>query len=388
MSGPSDRFGRLRGNGAGDASRGRMAHQDSGRAGGHDMAHRAKAGAGLSHGFGQAGAAGSAGFGADDAAETAKLNRRHQAIAKVNARAEERGGIRIGFGGPERVRGSRGGLPFGASHMKEIAAVLTMVVVAGVLSAGLPGASAAVPGASPSPIVIVADASPTDVVATEVPSEEPTPAESPTVQPTEVPSATTVATVAPTKAPTKPTTPKVYKFVALGDSLTAWPSGGAWPARLDAEDAHLTLLHNSGVPGDTTAMMLARFDRDVLAYKPSVLFIMGGTNDLGHNIPIATTVANLRAIIVKAKKAGIGVFMMRVPPTAWLGEKDAIDYLNEQIFQMAYSFKVITIDTHGPLSTSTGVIANKYTTDGVHFTALGAQTLANTVYYRIKGYGY
>jgi lysophospholipase L1-like esterase len=363
-----------------------MAHQHPGRTGGHDMAHRAKVGPGSKHGLGLDAAA--TGFGAQDAAEAVKINRRHETIARVNARAEERGGIRIGFGGPEKVRGSRGGLPFGVSHMKEIAAVLTMVVVAGALSAGLPGASAAVPGASPSPIVIVADATATEVAAIQSPTEEPSPTESPTEEPSPTAEESAVATVAPTKAPTKPATPKVYKFVALGDSLTAWPSGGAWPARLDTEDTHLTLLHNSGVPGDTTAMMLARFDRDVLAYHPQVLFIMGGTNDLGHGIPVSTTIANLRAIVSKAKKAGIGVFMLRVPPTSWQGDKDAIDYLNEQIFQMAYAFKVITIDTHTPLSTSTGVIASKYTTDGVHFTALGAQTLANTIYYRIKGYGY
>jgi lysophospholipase L1-like esterase len=385
MSDPSDRFGRLRGDRAGDASHGRMAHQGFGRSGGHDMAHRIGSGAGV-HGLGHDEAAASAGFGAQDAAEAARLNRRHETIARVNARAEERGGIRIGFGGPERTRGSRGGLPFGVSHMKEIAAVLTMVVVAGALSAGLPGASAAGPGASPSPIVIVADATRTDIAPSESPTDEPTPADSPTVEPTDAPSP--VASATPTKAPVKPATATVFTYVTLGDSLTAWPSGGAWPARLDSEDKHLTLLHNSGVPGDTTAMMLARFDRDVLAYHPSLLFIMGGTNDLGHNIPVATTVANLRAIVVKAKKAGIGVFMLRVPPTAWLSGKDAIDYLNDQIFQMAYSLKVITIDTHAPLSTSTGVLASKFTTDGVHFTALGAQTLANSVYNRIKGYGY
>jgi lysophospholipase L1-like esterase len=226
------------------------------------------------------------------------------------------------------------------------------------------------------------------VTATEAPTEEPSPTESPTEEPSPTATASAVVTAKPTKTPTKPATPKVYKYVALGDSLTAWPSDGAWPARLDSVDSRLTLLRNSGVPGDTTAMMLARFDRDVLAYHPQLLFIMGGTNDLGHGIPVATTVANLRAIVSKAKKAGIGVFMLRVPPTSWQGDKDAIDYLNEQIFQMAYTFKVITIDTHAPLSTSTGVIASKYTTDGVHFTALGAQTLANTVYYRIRGYGY
>ena len=36
---------------------------------------------------------------------------------------------------------------------------------------------------------------------------------------------------------------------------------------------------NTGVGGDTTAMMLARFDRDVLAYRPDAVIVTAGGND-------------------------------------------------------------------------------------------------------------
>ena len=332
----------------------------------------------------------SAEFGSGDAAEVARLNLRSQTIAKVNARAATRGGFAVegrGHGRSIRAAGTRGGLQFGGSHAREMAAVLAMVVVAGVLSASLPGVSAAPPGAaSPSAALMSYGVAAATVVASGSPAASPTMAPSPTdsASPTPGPTDTPV----PTKAPAKAATNKVYTFVALGDSLTAWPSGSPWPTRLDALDPHLTLLHNAGVPGDTTAMMLARVKRDVLAYHPQILFVMGGTNDLGHNIPIATTIANLRQIIVAAKAAGIGVFMLKIPPTSYRGEATTIDTLNTQIAQMAYTYKVITIDIHTPLSSSTGVYASKYTVDGVHFTALGAQTVTNTIYYRIKQYGY
>jgi lysophospholipase L1-like esterase len=330
-----------------------------------------------------------AAFGSEQAAEIARLDRRHRAIAKVNARAEQRGGMRFEAGKSGialRGRGSRAGLPFGVSHMREIAAVMAMIVVAGALSAGLPGVSAAVPGSSPTAAVTMAKLADTTIPPGAAPTDSPTPEPSPPDLPTAAPNP--APPKAPTKAPTKPAVARVYKFVALGDSLTAWPAGSSWPTRLDAVDAHLTLVHNAGVPGDTTAMMLARMDRDVIAYHPDVVFVMGGTNDLGHDISMATTIQNLRAIIVKAKAAGIGVFMLRVPPISWLGQAAAIDALNAQIFQLAYSYKVVTIDVHTPLTNSAGAIQSRYTIDGIHFTALGAQTVANTVYNRIKGSGY
>jgi lysophospholipase L1-like esterase len=40
------------------------------------------------------------------------------------------------------------------------------------------------------------------------------------------------------------------------------------------------------------------------------------------------------------------------------------------------------------LSTSDGIYVGKYTVDGVHFSALGAQTVANTVQARVKRYGW
>jgi lysophospholipase L1-like esterase len=82
-----------------------------------------------------------------------------------------------------------------------------------------------------------------------------------------------------------------YNFVAIGDSLTAqWSTIPVpWPSRLTTNDPKLHLISNAGVPGDTTAKvsghsttgMLNRFASDVLNKSPDLVFIMGGTNDLG-----------------------------------------------------------------------------------------------------------
>lgn len=171
--------------------------------------------------------------------------------------------------------------------------------------------------------------------------------------------------------------------MALGDSLTAWPST-PWPTRLDAEDSGIKLVKNAGVPGNTTAQMRARLSSDVYAYDPDVLFVLGGTNDLGLGVSESATIANLRAILVGAKSHKIAVILLLVPPDSYTSMAPEIDSLNAAIVTLARSQHVTYVDIHTPLTNSNGVYYSKYTSDGLHFSDLGAQTVANTVRARIK----
>lgn len=101
-------------------------------------------------------------------------------------------------------------------------------------------------------------------------------------------------------------TMQIKKLVTLGDSLTEGYN-------IDKLKRWTKLLHqkhnleiiNSGISGDTTTGMLSRFSEDVLAHKPSHLFIMGGTNDLWLNLSISQVIANIHAMTRQAKFHGI-----------------------------------------------------------------------------------
>ncbi|HPF44401.1 MAG TPA: SGNH/GDSL hydrolase family protein [Syntrophomonadaceae bacterium] len=70
-------------------------------------------------------------------------------------------------------------------------------------------------------------------------------------------------------------------IVCLGDSITyGFPYGPAtsWAARL-SENIEARVI-NKGINGNTTSDMLARFERDVIKYKPTHLILMGGINDV------------------------------------------------------------------------------------------------------------
>jgi len=132
--------------------------------------------------------------------------------------------------------------------------------------------------------------------------------------------------------------------------------------------------------------MLARFSKDVTHYKPQVLFVLGGTNDLGHGVPQATIIANLRSIILTARAQKIRVFMMTVPPQT--KPSSAITSLNRAIIHLANSYQIVVVDIYTVLATTSGAYQSKYTSDGLHFNDLGAQTVANAVYSRVRRLGY
>jgi lysophospholipase L1-like esterase len=269
-------------------------------------------------------------------------------------------------------------------HRREVAVVLFLLLLASAVSWTLPQLTASSPKATSN--LLAAD-----------PSSDPP---GNTFAYGTVPGGTIVGTInpanpTPTKAartakPTvKPYTGKRYTFVALGDSLTAWPSGYPWPNRLDASDVRLTMVNNAGIPGNVTAQMLARLSRDVFDYHPDVVFVMGGTNDIAQGYSTAQTIANLRSIIVDCQKRKIRVFLLTIPPDGYTGMAGKINALNNAIIHLANSYKVVYVDVHAALVGSNGTYKAGYgLPDLVHLTNLGSQVLANTVYYRVRRVGY
>jgi hypothetical protein len=127
----------------------------------------------------------------------------------------------------------------GGPRRREMAIILSLLLVASVLSAAgfKAGGGTGAPG-SDSPFAVARLSASNGPTSAAVPTLTPDPAllalqySVPMApDPTPVPTATPVPTPAPTSAPKKPAAPpRVYTFVALGDSLTAWPAD-PWPSR-------------------------------------------------------------------------------------------------------------------------------------------------------------
>jgi lysophospholipase L1-like esterase len=105
--------------------------------------------------------------------------------------------------------------------------------------------------------------------------------------------------------------PGDQRVVFLGDQITElWGTGGA---RFFPGKPYL----NRGITGQTTPQMLVRFRQDVIALKPRVVVILGGTNDLTGVLGPGTegTIGdNITSMTELAKANGIRVVLASVTP--------------------------------------------------------------------------
>ena len=179
-------------------------------------------------------------------------------------------------------------------------------------------------------------------------------------------------------------------IAALGDSITH--GGGAItlpPSYLlyDWETYCTVPVKNLGHSGDTTADLVARFDRDVLPFAPRVLLIMGGVNDYRSGIYGAESVRNLAVLRDKCRAHGITPIFLTAtpirpalmtarmdimrPPSDWWAHRD---YINEWVMQQEYSIDVSTV-----LSDAGGQLEPAYTTDGLHPDFMGKKYIGQMV---------
>jgi lysophospholipase L1-like esterase len=186
--------------------------------------------------------------------------------------------------------------------------------------------------------------------------------------------------------------PKPRSFVVLGDSLSVWAFApgrtktsktGAWPGLLAAEDSDIWLVHNAAVPGNTTAQMLGRLRKDVLAYHPDILFVMGGTNDVGYGLSGSITVTNIRRIVETAKSQGIEVILLTIPPNNDIPCRSVpkLRKTNSALKALGIAEGIEVIDVYAALATPSGRLPAAYAAaDHLHLTLRGEAVVAATVY--------
>jgi lipolytic enzyme len=179
-------------------------------------------------------------------------------------------------------------------------------------------------------------------------------------------------------------------IAAIGDSITHGGGAITLPPSYTLYDweTYCTVpVKNLGHSGDTTADMLARFDRDVLPFAPRVLIIMGGVNDYRSGVYGAQTVRNLAALGEKCRAHGITPIFLTVTPIrpAWMTKRMTImtppsdwmdhrDYINDWVRQQEFS-----VDVSSMLADANGELEAAYTTDGLHPDYMGKKHIGQTV---------
>ncbi len=103
-------------------------------------------------------------------------------------------------------------------------------------------------------------------------------------------------------------------FLAFGDSIT-YGTGAtrqqSYPAALEQLSGHRVI--NAGIPGEVTAQGKQRLPGLLDKYKPGLLILCHGGNDLLRRFNGAATKANLAAMIESANQRNIAVLLIGVP---------------------------------------------------------------------------
>lgn len=117
--------------------------------------------------------------------------------------------------------------------------------------------------------------------------------------------------------PRLPLLPPDAVILAFGDSLTFGTGADkeqSYPAVL-ARLTGLTVI-NAGIPGEVTAQGVKRLPALLDRYKPQLLLLCHGGNDLLRKTGTSTTRANLESMILEAEQRNIPTMLIGVPQPA------------------------------------------------------------------------
>lgn len=174
----------------------------------------------------------------------------------------------------------------------------------------------------------------------------------------------------------------------LGDSwahMAIWRSGG-----------RCRFLANTGIAGNTSAQMLARWQGDVLAYRPDVVLLMIGTNDIvsgGTTTQLATLMNNIEKMVLQAQAQGVLVVLCTPPArdNAKPETRRAIPYY----YRLAEAYDLPLVDMFAvTVDPAAGGYKSGYSSDGTHpitvgqaaMGAVAGAVLANLAAYQPRPY--
>jgi lysophospholipase L1-like esterase len=140
---------------------------------------------------------------------------------------------------------------------------------------------------------------------------------------------------------------------------------------------------NEGRGGEITTDGLLRLRPLLLQFRPEVLLLMEGTNDLLDGARGAdTAILNLRQMIGIAKSQNVQVALATVPPQRPNGFRNRgavaalIPSFNDRIRALAASEGVVLVDVHAAMRDNLNLIG----VDDLHPTVLGFSVIADTFY--------
>ncbi len=183
-------------------------------------------------------------------------------------------------------------------------------------------------------------------------------------------------------------------IVCHGDSLTEGSDlnpNYTWP-RLVENQVNVKVI-NSGIGGDTSGGLLARFYPEVVRHKPDMVLIVGGTNDLWWDLDINLIQANIFAMTCQAEYHNIVPVVglplplcmenirhqkMMAPIGGWENCIQKLARLVEALASSAAESDITSLDFYNLFLDTNGAVQGKYfLEDGLHPNRDGHRLMAS-----------
>lgn len=173
--------------------------------------------------------------------------------------------------------------------------------------------------------------------------------------------------------------------VFLGDSITA-----GFPVEEFFKEHYVI---NRGINGDTISGLLGRLEKGLFALKPSKIFILIGTNDLGEG-QIPDQILSQYDVLLKKISEGLPettIYVEAVLPThpkiKALGAKlmvknrpnSDIRQINKALPAICEKYSCTFIDTVPGMSDDSGKLKLEFTQEGLHLTTDGYRALTSVI---------
>ena len=199
----------------------------------------------------------------------------------------------------------------------------------------------------------------------------------------------------------------VLRICFVGDSITVGsgdPGFLGWPGRLsvaETERGHDVTLYNMGVRGDTSEMVLPRWQSECQVRLPDHvngrLVLSFGLNDtaeesgVGIRVPLAASLTNARAIIDQARRWLPTLMVGPIPVIeamqpyvfpngiAYHYTNDRVGELNDKLGRLCAEREVPYLSIFDTLVADAAWNRSQRDCDGVHATGDGYQLIADMV---------
>lgn len=187
----------------------------------------------------------------------------------------------------------------------------------------------------------------------------------------------------PASVPTATAATSPERIVCLGDSITDGQTYALLVEQALREAGRpVPKFYPAGIGGDTSAGMRARLERDVLVFKPTLVTVSCGVNDMGGGMSLADYEANVVAIIERLQRERVKVMLLTTSNFAdrLAADQKQLAPANAVLHRLAAKYQLPVAEVFDRMEEARNVEkGGLWEADGCHLNLAGFRAMARAI---------